>query len=181
MNVWLLQNPCINLLQGDYQPKHKITSTKKIWLLASAVILAWVVLIFCVKLLSFFMLHHADTKMEQAINQIYRRQFPDATTIVAPRERLEGKLKSLSVTVNKNLFLTLLGVVGQQLVKEPDIHLKKLEFANNQLNLNVTAPTFASLDAFTQKLTKSGVKTKQQGATMTGNQVTANIFINEGI
>lgn len=180
MHQWILEQPVINLLQGPYQSRQKTTLTKKIWLGAAALASAWVLLVFLNNLVAYVILHQASNKTEQAINKIYKQHFPEATTIVAPRERIEAKLKKITAQTNKNDLLILLSRVGNSLNKTPDIHLQNLDFRDNRLNLTVLSSSFANLDSFTQLLKEQGLTIKQQSADMAGTQVKANIFINKG-
>ena len=180
MHDWLLTQPTINLLQGHYQSRQKTTVTKKIWLGVAAAGIAWVTLVLLNNLVSFFILQQASNKTEQAINKIYKQHFPDATAIVAPRERMESKLKKITAQSNKNDLLVLLSIVGNSLNKTPDLHLQTLDFRDNRLNLTVLSASFASLDAFSQSLKQQGLIIKQQSADMAGTQVKANLFINKG-
>src|SRR6185437_9490013 len=103
--ILLGANPYINLLQGLYRPQYKSTQTKKIWIIASIAGIAWFFLSLCSNAISFFILHYAKNTIEQEINQIYHDAFPTATSVVAPRERMENALKQISANANKNDFL----------------------------------------------------------------------------
>lgn len=177
---WINENPHINLLQNFYQPKQKTTLTKKIWLMAGFLAIACVALLFLSNTASYFILRHSANTTEQAINKIYKRHFPSATAIVAPRERMEEKLKKASSQANKNYILSLFGMLGNSLNKSTGIRLNNLDFRENLLNLTVTAVSFTNLDAFTQSLKQQGLNVKQQSAAIAGSQVKANLIINKG-
>ncbi len=177
---WTESSPFINLLQGPYQLTQKTTRTKKIWALASGIALIWVGLAFLNNIGSFFILHHATANTEQQIEKIYKRHFPQASAMVAPRQRMEEKLKTLTATANKNNFLAMLAIVGNHFSKAKGIQLLGLDYRGNRLTLNVTATTFDNLDTFTQALLQQNLVVKQQNAGMAGSTVKANLLITQG-
>ena len=177
---WTATYPSINLLQGTYQTKTKATATKKIWITASCIALAWVSFAFFGNLGSFFILHHATAASEERIEAIYKRNFPQASVVVAPKERMEEKLKKLTISTNKNNFLAMLGIVGNNLPRAKGIQLLSLDYHSNQLTLNVTATTFENLDTFTASLVKQHLQVKQQNASIAGTTVKANLLITQG-
>lgn len=180
MHDWLLMQSTFNLLQGPYQPKQKKSFTKKIWQAAAVLAVAWVCLIFLNNIVSLIILQKSAHKNELAIQAIYKKHFPEATSIVAPRERMEAKLKKMMGESNKNDLLNVLGVIGISLNKTPDISLKSLDFKDNRFNLTVLSSSYASLDEFSQSLTTQGVNVKRQSADMAGTQMKANLIIKRG-
>ncbi len=180
ITTWIDTQPAINLLQGQYRAERKSSETKKIWILAGYLALAWLGIAFFSNLISFFILHHEANRLEIAINTLYKKNFPDSTSIVAPRERMESKLASLTESANKNNFLVLLAKTGASLTKIPSLQLKNLDFRDNQLNLELIAEKFDDLDAFAKTLSQQGLRVKQQNAGIAGTEVKANFLIQRG-
>ncbi len=178
---WTRTYPFINLLQGDYQTTQKATTTKKIWIAAACVALTWIGFSFFSNIGSYFILHHATATSEQQIEKIYKRNFPQASAVVAPRQRMEEKLKKLSGSANKNNFLAMLAVVGNNLPKAKGIQLLSIDYRGNQLTLSINAMSFENLDAFTSALTHQHLTVKQQNASMAGTTVKANLQITQGV
>lgn len=177
---WTETFPFINLLQGDYQTSKKASGTQKIWIAAGIVAVVWLGFSLINNIGSYFILHHATAKSEQQIEQIYKRNFPLASSVVAPRQRMEEKLKKLSGSANKNNFLSMLAVVGDNLPKATGIQLLSLDYRGNQLTLNVNAMSFENLDHLIQALTRQHLIVKQQNASMAGTTVKANLQITQG-
>lgn len=172
--------PFINLLQGSYQAKQQTSKIKYIWLLAAYFAIAWVTLAFTTNIIAFFVLHHRASKIETEINAIYKQHFPQAKSIVAPRERMTEKLKTVAGNINKNNLLGLLGAIGKGLSQAPGVHVQGLDFREQQLTLELTAPSFDNLDVFTKVLTQQGLSVKQQNATIAGSQVKSTFLIRVG-
>jgi general secretion pathway protein L len=178
--ILLGTQPYINLLQGSYRPKRKTTQTKKMWTLAGILAIAWFSLSLLSNSISFFILHHAKTMTDEDIQRIYSQQFPTATSVVAPRERMESALKKASADANSNDFLILLGLLSNALTKTSDIYLLNFNYEEKRLNVTVSANSFNALDAFTEQLTKENLKAKQHNAAIAGDKVKANIMISKG-
>lgn len=176
----ILNEPPINLLQGAYRAKRKATQVKKIWFLAGSLVAAWILLALFSNIVSFFILHSEVNKIETQINTIYKHHFPQATSVVAPRQRLEEKLKSSFAQANKNNFLALLSLIAKGMTANNGIHLQTLDFREKQLTLEVVADSFDALDAYTAALTQQGLDVRRQNAAIAGTQVKANLLIKAG-
>jgi general secretion pathway protein L len=172
--------PFINLLQGEFPAKRKTTQTKNVWKFAGYCAAAWIALAFFSNIISFFILHSQSSNVEDKINAIYHRNFPHANSIVAPRERMETKLKEMTSATQKNNFLSLLATVGQSLTKTNGIHLQNLDYRNGIMTLDVSSATYDNLDSLTRNLNASGLNVKQQNSAITGTQVKATLLINAG-
>ena len=177
---WSESHPSINLLQNTYQAKRKSSEIKKIWFAALGLALGWLGVLLISNLISLAILHHQAAPLETAINKIYKQQFPHATSIVAPQKRLEQKLKQLTGQTNKNDFLVLLAETGESLASMPAVHLVMLAFHDNQLSLDLSAPTFNILDTLKKMLSQQGLLVKQQNAAITNGKVNATFLIERG-
>jgi general secretion pathway protein L len=177
---WIRQAPVINLLQGRYQPKQGVSRVKKTWILSAGLAASALIVTVLSNVVSFFILHHQVNTLEVAINKIYKQNFPAATSIVAPQERMTEKLKKLTGQAHKNILLNELAVVGSSLKKINGIHLDSFDFRDEQINIVVTANTFDNLDTFVQAITAQGFVAKQQNAAVAGTQVKANLLIRAG-
>jgi general secretion pathway protein L len=178
--TWFNPNTAINLLQGDYTYTDPSSFAKKIWVFSGALTAAWICLLFLSKAISYTILQSSLHHSELAINAIYKTHFPAATNIVAPRERMQEKLKKQSSHGGNNYVLGLLGIVGKSLHQAPQIQIKHLDFRENSLTLALTASSFEALDAFSQTLKQQGLIVKQQSAGMTDSGAKANLIIRTG-
>jgi general secretion pathway protein L len=170
----------INLLQGYYRPKRKSIQTKKIWVATAVLSGIWFFSSLFNNLISFFILNHTKNTLEQDIKLIYYEQFPSATSVVAPRERMETALKKASATTGQNDFLMLLSFVSDSLYQSKNVKVLNLNFQQNHLYLAVSAKSFADLDLLSHELSQSGLRVKQQNAAMAGTEVKADILISKG-
>jgi general secretion pathway protein L len=175
-----LATPAINLLQGEFQARRKTSHSKKIWLLASCVTAAWLAIVLFGNIVSYAILHHEASKLQTAINRIYMRNFPQATSVVAPKQRITDKLNNLLNQNHKNRLLVWLASIGKSLHDSSAIKIKQLDYRNNVLNLEITAPNFDSVDHFAQSLTQQNLQVKQQNFAAAGTQVKGVLIITDG-
>lgn len=174
------RSPVLNLLQGPYQPKRKVTYNKKIWVRAGMAFFAWIALAVFSKIISFFILHHQTSQLEASIDAIYKRNFPNATAIIAPKQRMEDKLSELSSQTGHNPMLLWLGVIGNAMKSTSGIHLKQMDYHDEQLNIEFSAESVAQLDSFSQALKSQGLNVKQQNTTVNPKNVTGSLLISGG-
>lgn len=170
----------INLLQGTFQAKLQSSQIRKVWLAACYLAIALIALVFIRDSISYLVLHHKLYKIETAINQIYHKNFPQAASVVAPRDRMTQKLNTLTGEISKNNFLGLLGSIGKSLAAT-HVRILNMDFREQHLTLDVSAASFDNLDSFIHALEQQGLAVKQQSAAEAGAEVKATLLIHAGI
>ncbi len=167
-----------NLLQGNYAlKKPKFPPLKKLWKVTSYLAIAWVVLLFLYPLISYFILSHRVSAIDAQIATIYKRHFPESRSVIAPKLRMEEKLNRLNAQLGANKAFTLLAYLGKGISATPSIVLKRLDFQNNQLTLELTAANSEDFSTFTDYLAQQGLNVKQQNADLNGAHVNATLVI----
>lgn len=172
------QIPFINLLQNTYHPKKsKFPHRSKLWKSALTLSIIWGLLLFSYPITSYFILKQRVDLLQNEISQIYKRNFPQATSLVAPKQRMESKLQKLSAEGSENHLLLLLGKIGKAMSEIPNIKINRFDFQNNQLNLDVTAAASEDFSAFTEFLQSQSLRVKQQNANLIGTRINATLSI----
>lgn len=175
---YAIQTPYINLLQGRYAVKKaKFPQMNKLWQVTAYLAAAWIGLLFLYPLVSYLILSHRMNNIDNQIAQIYKRHFPQSTSIVAPKLRMQEKLQKLDATISENRLLLLMGYIGKGMHATPSIKLKRMEFQNNQLTLDLMAANSDDFSAFTDYLTQQGLNVKQQNANLSDSHINATIVI----
>lgn len=173
----IFQFPYINLLQGEFAVRRKKSSLKNVWKKASLLGLAWIGLYFFSHFISFLILEYQSHRINHQIETVYFKNFPNAKDLLAPRERMQQKLKETTALAQKNNFLSLLANVSGVFAKNRAVHIENLTYENGIMTLQLSAATFEALDALTNDLTSKGVNSKQQNAAENGSQVKATLLI----
>ncbi|MBV9576205.1 MAG: hypothetical protein JO149_06245, partial [Gammaproteobacteria bacterium] len=167
-----------NLLQADYAVKRaRFPQMKKMGKIAASLAIAWLILLFLYPIVSYFILNQRLHHLEMATREIYQQQFPRASSMIAPRLRLEEKLQKLMTENGSNRFLVLLAQVGKSLNLSSGISLKRLDFQNNQLSLTLSAASSEEFAALTASLSQQGLTVKQQSANLIGAQMSASLIV----
>lgn len=170
--------PYTNLLQGDFVVKKtKRFALKNQWKITAYLASAWIVLLFLSPLMSALMLNHATVKVDDQIASIYRHQFPNATTIVAPKERMQAKLQKMTGSLTENRWLLLLAYVSDAVNKNQGIQIKKLDLQHNMMTADVAANSAEHFSAFMQALKQDGLMVKEQNALVSTTLVKATLTI----
>ena len=173
-----VKGPSINLLQGKYiVKKPKRVSINKALKLTASLALVWLGLMVFSPIVSYFILESRATYLDGEIKKIYGQYFKSGT-VIAPKMRMEDKLRHMADTVNKNKFLLLLAEVSEATITNQNIKIKRIDFQDNILRLELMALTSDDLTTFTDALTKSGLAVTQQGADLAGTHINAALIIN---
>lgn len=170
--------PALTLLQGKYAlKKANLPRVEKIGKALRYAAVAWIVLLFLTPLISYFILRQRVSSIDNQIAQIYKRNFPQASNVVAPKLRMEEKLRKTSAQMGESRLLSLLGFVGKGMLETPSVKLKRFDFQSNQLTLELTAASSEDFSAFTDFLVRQGLNVKQKNANLTGEKVNATLEI----
>lgn len=168
----------VNLLQGEFKNrKSRLPQMRKIWRLTAYFSVAWLLLLFLYPAVSYWMLSRRVSEIDSQIEQIYKRNFPLSTSLVAPKARMEEKLRLLTSSVNDEKVLLWIDYLGKGVLETPSVELKRLDYQNNQLSVDLTAPSSDDFSRFTTFLTRQGMRVKQQSANLTGARINAVIVV----
>jgi len=170
----------INLLhEGRAKKQSKLFLRNNAWKMTGYLAIAWVVLLFLYPTISYFILQSRLSVINHQIETIYQRNFPQASSMIAPKLRMEEKLSKLNNNGESKLFI-LLGYLGKDMKTSTNINFNRLEFQNNQLTLELTAASSQDFSTFTDFLTRQGLTVKQQNANLAGSQINATLLIEGG-
>lgn len=168
----------LNLLQGTYaSSKSYFSHTVKLWKISAAFAAVWVAWLFFYPLVSFFILQSKYDGVNRDIKAIYRKHFPETSNVIAPSQRLKEKWEQLNNETGHEQVLILLGYVGEALKSYPQLEVKRLDYQNMQLTLEVSAETSEIFSAFADKLTAFGLQVKQHNAVLKNSHLEATLQI----
>jgi general secretion pathway protein L len=169
----------LNLLQGEFFVKPKLSHIKRLWRRAGIVIVA----IIAVQLLQ-SSLHYQKLKTQYdsvhaQVVELYGSVFPGETQVNNARAQLEPLLAQSGSNVNNPLF-DYLQAVSEPLLNNSDVTLQQLALHENSLKLEVVAKDFAALGQLESALAAKGLTVKQENASLEKDQVLATIQITQG-
>jgi type II secretion system protein L len=172
--------PALNLLHGDYRLSASSQSFRNLWRWPVGLLVLWILLLIISTSTKYFYLSHEQQQLSAKISALYREIYPQASSIISPRLRIEKELTQSGGAHHELMFLNLLAVVGQSLQQFPSIHLKDLNFNDNRLTLNIDTNNFKSLEQFSQQLQQQGLIVKQTAVTREDQKITASLLFSRG-
>lgn len=174
----IVKFPYINLLQGGFKTKKtKYPKMQNVWKILFCLAAAFVCLLFLYPTMSYFILKHRANEIDRRIAEIYKRNFPQSTAMVAPKLRMEEKLRTVTSQFGDNKVLELMGILGAGMKEVPGIHLNHVDYQNNQITLELSAASSDDLTKFTELLTRQGLRVNQQNANLEGERMNATIVM----
>lgn len=170
------QASSVNLCNGEFRQKDKHGNILKKRVNVFAGLVSACALTACVGLLcQSFYFNRQVTEVDDNIKQLYRKAYPQATSVSSPRARIERDIKALGAGTSDEVFLNLLGAASSELNVNNDdaFKLQQLSYKQNQLQLRFTLESFQSLEYLIEKLKAKGLSVKQDKATSTDSGVNA--------
>ncbi|HEX7027298.1 MAG TPA: type II secretion system protein GspL [Gammaproteobacteria bacterium] len=171
----------INLLQGEFSYRQEYGKLLKPWQLPGALLLTLIVVLFTSNFIEYKRLQSQQTELQQNMVDLYRQAFPDARNIPDPKRQMEDKLKEAgAASSSESPFLKLLNYVGTEISVNPQIKITSLSFNGNRLDVELSVPELATLDALKQKLDQhTDVATELQSASTEGDTVKGHLRISQ--
>jgi general secretion pathway protein L len=163
-----------NLLQGSY--KSKKSRMPEMQKMGSAVMMLgvlWLVLLFLYPTISYFILKHRENEINNQVAQIYKRYFPQSASVVAPKLRMQDKLKQFSKGAGDTRVFIQMAYIGKGLREARGITLKRLTWQGTQMTLELSAASSENFSTFTDYLEREGIKIRHDSANLVGTRVNA--------
>lgn len=168
----------LNLLQGTFtNTKSKNAPIKKLQRLAFALCVLFVISLLIYPTVSYFILKNRLNLINTEIASIFKHNFPDAKSTIAPKMRMEEKLHRITGKGAQTGFLNILANVAIVVNQNANISIKHYEYQNNQLNLQLSALTSDDITNFSNELNSKGYKVKQQNVDITDAGVNAILIV----
>lgn len=168
----------INLLQGEYKSrKTKYPETKKMWDTISKLALAFLAILILGPTISYFILSSRLYSIDNQIASIYHHEFPQSTSVVAPKLRLQEKLQTFTTQAGESKWLMLIAYLGKGMNQAKGIQIKRLDYQHNQLSVQLSAESSDDFSSLTEYLSHQGLKVKQESTNLEGNRVIATMSV----
>lgn len=168
----------LNLLQGVYQPKAAKRSSGRVespWLKRG--LITWLIALLLMPLVSWWMLSRTEANLQAEMKAIYHRHFPEASAMIAPRERLAEKLRQTGQGGSGHHFFVVLADVGRAMNAVAGVQLKRLDYNGREFTLQVSAQSSSIFSSWADALSGEGLQVKQQSAELSGERVNATLVV----
>lgn len=143
----------LDLLQGEYRPRRRARSGRRLWAAAAALALAWGVLELGLLTADYFRLRAANDAVDARIESVFRETFPDQP-VRDPTAQMRQQLALRGA--RDAAALDLLRTLAPVLDRAVNIRLESLEYREGRLLVGVHANDIAALDALRNAVSASG-------------------------
>lgn len=166
----LHQSSPLNLMQDQY------TAAKKQNLAKTLLALPLLILSICVFIgANIFQYHHQKQQLKQVEKnnfQRYKAIFPEASTMISPRFRIEQRLKQQD-NAKQSPFFELMAVMAPLFHQQKQLTVNSISYQNEQLTITFQLANFSELDSLQQKLSTKAITVHQISATTKKDLVNA--------
>jgi general secretion pathway protein L len=149
--------PPIDLLQGDFSRKEQIGKIWRPWRAAAILLLVILLLQGGIAIQEYYQLSSEEAELTTAIEQIYRKTFPDARKVVDPKVQMEQRLAELRHGGSGGGFLGLLSQAGPIIKQAQGIGVESLRYNQSVLEIELLLADFQVLDKLKQALIQGGL------------------------
>lgn len=169
-------NKCpLNLLQNEFQPIEKIN--KRSWMIMLCLLVSMIPLMFTAKIAQNLTLKNQLNNANGQVSSSYQQIFPQATSVTAPRIRIQEKIDALRQGQQNSPFIQLLSIAGESLQQIPGIQLNSLVFNNEQLTMQLKTNSAANLDRFSNTLRQYNIQITENNISAENNAVAGTLSI----
>jgi len=174
------EQKAINLLQGQYSRRERISKYWRPWRAAAVLLAGLIIVQFANGIADQQRLATEKTALKADIEQIYRQTFPEARKVVNAKVQMERALKSLrgGGSATSGGFSELLAQAGEQFKQSSNLNIQRLSYKNGQLDVALFIGDLQQLDQLKQRLVdKASMQVEIQSATAKGDRVEARLRI----
>jgi type II secretion system protein L len=144
----LAQRAGTNLLQGAYAPRSNWLAMLRPWRLAACLVAASVALALILEGAEYWQLRRTDRELTDAVATACQPVVGDASTSGCQRE-VRQRLGARADSTGEDFLSTLAAIAS---LRDDATRIDALSYRNNQMDLQVVAPSVTALDDFSRKL-----------------------------
>lgn len=153
----LQAQPSLNLLQGEFAPRHRQLPAQRLWRVA-AMLAGVALLLGGVCAIADWMRDSAEARhLDAAMREVLHQSFPRLDNVAGdPRQLMQSELARLRGNGDDAGVLRMLGQVAPVLGSSTRVALKGIEYHNAVLELSLRAPDVQALDLVRERLAGLG-------------------------
>ncbi|MFZ4077346.1 MAG: type II secretion system protein GspL [Legionellaceae bacterium] len=170
----LATKPILNLCQGDFKNDRHKNARVLPWYYAAGLLFGlFFILFFVMDGLKYYRLSTQEAMLDKKISSIYHVYFPEATSVVNPKMRIEARIKS-DAYAQQGSFWSALAVLSSEF-REGEISIREISFHDNVFLIALVSHDFSRLEAFEERLRQSHLQVKQIDASTHEKEVYATV------
>jgi len=176
----LSEQKSINLLQGSYRMNKKLSKVQTNLQLAGLLAGCALLISLAGNAMQYLDLYMQEKKLTTRIDELYRSVFPGSSSIIEPKYRFEKELATLMHTQQRLGFLKMMDKASPIFAQAKGIKLQSLQYQNQQLTIDVTAPDLTAVNQLIKTLNQHGLKVSQNSISSDMQTVRAHLVIKGG-
>ena len=158
----------VNLLQGALAVTSPLQQGWKSWRVAAVLAGALLCLHLGARYFELSRLNKSEATLDASIQDAFRAAMPGQQNATNARRRIEARLNELHGSGGSGSLLPALSALANARSAAPGATIEGLTYRNGVLDLRISAPDAASLDAIGQQLRASSWQADIQGGTSAG-------------
>lgn len=167
----------INLLQGEYRPKRKMTQINQSWKRVIYSTALFVFVLFGSQATQYFYFKYQSDQLVQRIATTYHDLFPSAAAVDQPRLAIEKLLHRLQHAKKPKHLMLFLHKLGPLLAKSSRLKLASLDYRNEKLSIILKAAALSDINALSKKISSLGFSVSQHDVNQQQKGVVATLEV----
>ena len=157
----------LNLLQGEFAPRHRQLPVQRLWRVAGWLAAAALVVLVASSLVGWVRDSAESRRLDDAMREVLHQSFPRLDSVAGdPQQLMQSELARLRGNGDDAGVLRVLSQVAPVLGSSTRIAVKGIEYHNATLELSLRAPDVESLDLVRERLGNlGGLKAEVTSAT----------------
>lgn len=150
----------INLLHDSFAKMDTVSKQHQLMLQGFLLVCFILCILFGLEIKDILSYRKIQEIQTSQINEIYKSIYPEATTIVSPKQRMERDLNTLQ-TKTGSIFYDSLYQVGKSLNQHKSLLLKNISFKNQALTITVETTNYAEIEQLISDLISNNLFVNQ--------------------
>jgi general secretion pathway protein L len=170
----------VNLLQGSFAVASPLDQGWRAWRLAAALAAALLLLHIGARVFELTRLHRTEASLDAGIEEAFRAAMPGQQNATNARRRVATRLAEIRGGGGGNSLLPALAAIASARSAAPSATIEGITFRQGTLNLILTAPDAASLDAIGQQLRAASWQADILGGSAEGDNYRGSLRVRKG-
>jgi type II secretion system protein L len=159
----------INLLQGELAVATPLQRGWKSWRVAAVLAVSLLCLHLGSRYFELSRLKKSEAALDASIQEAFRAAMPGQQNAQNARRRVEARLSELHGSGGSGSLLPALSALANARGAAPGASIEGLTYRNGTMDLRISAPDAASLDAISQQLRAASWQADIQGGSSSGD------------
>jgi general secretion pathway protein L len=170
----------VNLLQGPFAVASPLDQGWRAWRLAASLAAALLLLHIGARVFELTRLHRNEAALDAGIEEAFRAAMPGQQNATNARRRVATRLAEIRGGGGNNSLLPALAAIASARSAAPSATIEGITFRQGTLNLILTAPDAASLDAIGQQLRAASWQADILGGSAEGDNYRGSLRVRKG-